>query len=604
MSKQFDPKSSEHSKRYKTIVLIVVGSFLLLGLRLWYLQIFQGAYYRIKSENNRMRIYEIPPLRGMIFDRNGELLVDDRPAFDLCIIPEECKDNEDVFNKLENFINIKKDKITNIIKENHFSIFSPIVIKRNIKRRELAVIETHMFNLPGIHIRVRPRRNYIYGSLASHLIGYMGEITERELKSGKFPYCKPGDMIGKYGIEYRWDRFLTGKSGIKQVEVDSLGRQLHVIFTRHSIPGKNIFLTIDRRLQMKAEELIKNKRGAVVALDPKNGEVLALASSPGFDPNEFIRGITPDRWRELNDSRSSPLQNRAISGLYPPGSVFKIVVALAGLQESIIDPEKEIFCSGKYSVGNTSFRCWKKGGHGTVSLHRAIVESCDVYFYKAGRDIGVDKIARWARRFGFGHRTGIDLNYEAEGLVPDSRWKLKRFGMVWHPGETVSMAIGQGYTLVTPIQMACFIASIFNGGLILRPHVVRYVGDLGESPYRDGFIRGYLPVDKDKLELVKSALIGVVNEEGGTGWRARIRGVVVGGKTGTAQVVGLEKGKRIKREDIPYELRDHAWFVAVAPADSPEIAVSVVVEHGGHGGSAAAPIAKEIIKTWLNIKEG
>jgi penicillin-binding protein 2 len=429
----------------------------------------------------------------------------------------------------------------------------------------------------------------------------MGEITEKELKSGRYPYCKSGDMIGRYGIESRLEKFLTGKRGKKQVEVDSVGRQLNVIFTRHPLPGKDIYLTIDRTLQTRAEELLKGKRGAVVALDPQNGEVLAIASSPSFDPNEFIKGISNERWRQLNDARHAPLQNRAISGLYPPGSVFKIVVALAGLQEGVINPNDEILCSGTYVMGDTSFGCWKKGGHGKVSLHRALVESCDIYFYKMGRELGVDRIARYARQFGFGKRTGIDLDYEASGLIPDTRWKMKRFGMMWHPGETLSMAIGQSYTLVTPIQMACFISSIFNGGILYKPHVIKYAGNFGEIPLTMDYIRGYMDIDGDKLGLVKEALIGVVNEKRGTGRRASIKGVIVAGKTGTAQVVAIQKDEGKKRqEDVPYEFRDHAWFVAVAPADLPRIAVAVVVEHGGHGGSAAAPIAGELIKTWFS----
>lgn len=600
LGSQFDSKSYQQVKKYKIIIFIVVGSFLILSLRLWHLQIFKGSYYRIKSENNRIRIYDIPPLRGMIFDRNGDLLVDDRPAFDLCLIPEECLDSTDVFQELERLLSLEKETLMNKVKENHSSPFNPLVIKRDIGRSELAVIETHIFNLPGIHIRIRPRRNYIYGPLASHLIGYMGEITENELKSGRYPYSRPGDMIGKYGIEAKWNNYLTGRSGIKQVEVDSLGRQLNILFTHGPKSGRNIYLTIDRRLQREAEQLLEGKRGAVVALNPNNGEVLALASSPNFNPNEFVKGITEERWRELNDPKSAPLQNRAISGLYPPGSVFKIVLAIAGLEEGLISPEDEVFCTGEYVMGDTSFRCWKKGGHGRISLHRAIVESCDIYFYKLGRLLGVDRIAKWAKSLGFGAKTGIDLDYEAGGLIPDSEWKKKRFGMVWHPGETISMAIGQGYTLVTPIQMACFISSIFNGGKRIIPHVVRYLDSPGKSPYEQ-IIRGKLNVEKDTLEIIKDALVGVVNEKRGTGRRARIKGITVAGKTGTAQVVGLKKGeKKIKEKDIPYELRDHAWFVAVAPADSPRIAVSVVVEHGGHGGSSAAPIAGKIIKAWLN----
>jgi len=542
----------------------------------------------------------------MIFDRNGKLLVDNRPSYHLYIIPEEIQDRKRLLKSLESLIGLKPSAVISKLKSNATkSPFKPIAIKKNISRIELAVLETNLFNLAGVMIQVQPQRHYIYNQFAAHLIGYLGEISERQLNSGKYVNNKAGDLIGKYGVEGKWQEALNGSRGGAQVEVDAAGRKLKVISRKPPVSGANIYLTIDKDLQAVAEAELKGKKGALVAINPNNGEIMALASSPAFDPNVFIGGIDIKTWKDLVSSKDHPLQNRSISGQYPPGSVFKIAVALAGLEEGIIDPQEEIYCNGSYSVGNHVYHCWKKQGHGRISFHKALVQSCDVYFYKTGRRLGIDKIAQYAKQCGLGIKTGFDLGYERGGLIPSRQWKLKRFGVPWQAGETVSAAIGQSFVLVTPLQMARFISAIFNGGHLYQPKVIKKVVKENQTIY--AFKPGLMGTVKHKPEhmaLIKEALIGVVHEPRGTGSRSRVKGITVAGKTGTAQVIRLEIEKTFDRQGkIPDEFRDHAWFVAIAPADKPRLALAVLVENGGHGGSAAAPIAKKVLEAYFKKNE-
>ncbi len=586
-----------------TVIAIVILSALI--LRLWFLQVVNGPRYRIQSENNRIHLQKIPPYRGMIFDRKGKLLVDNRPSYDLYVIPEDIQDSKQLLRSLKYLIELDPEQISKKLNkpENKYT-FKPVLIKKNVSRNELAVIETHLFNLPGLLIQVRPQRNYIFGKLASHLIGYLGEVSEEQLSSGKYSNNGPGDLIGKYGVEGSWQEYLNGIKGGMQVEVDAAGRKLQVISSKLPTPGLNLSLTIDKDLQLSAEKMLKDKKGAIVALNPEDGEILAMASNPSFDPNKFIGGIDRAEWNRMVTSRDFPLQNRAISGQYPPGSVFKIVVALAGLEEGVINPDEEIYCNGSYRLGNYTYRCWKKRGHGYISFHRALRESCDVYFYKLGKRLGIDNIARYAMKLGLGRKTNFTLAYEKEGLIPTSKWKLKRWGIPWQPGETVSASIGQSFVLVTPLQIARLISVIFNGGKIYQPKIVQWVGnDKGEVYRFTPTLMGELHARPENLELIKRALIGVVNEPHGTGSKARVKGITVAGKTGTAQVIALEAEENLSEgSEVPEKLRDHAWFVAIAPAEKPKIALSVLIENGGHGGSAAAPIAGELIKQYLTVE--
>ena len=602
----FDSASTEiFGKQLKLAILFILVAFGVLILRLWFLQIVNGAAYRDRSEHNRIRLQDIPPFRGMILDRNGEVLVDNRPSYDLYVIPEEVQDRPQLLNRLSSLGDINRAATERLLdKAARGYPFKPVCIKKDMSRDELASIESHRFDLPGVMICVSAQRHYFYEGLASHLLGYVGEISEGQLSSGQFPKNRPGDLIGKRGVELKWQTQLNGNRGGEQVEVDAVGRKIAVVSQKAPISGANISLTIEKGLQSLAEKCLQGKHGSVVAINPSNGEILALASSPSYDPNRFVKGLDEKTWQDMASSKEFPLQNRALTGQYPPGSVFKIVVALAALEEGVVTPEEEIFCNGSFSLGNATYRCWKKHGHGRVNLHRALVESCDVYFYTLGRRLGIDKVAQYAMRFGLGKETGLDLDTEKGGLIPTTQWKLKRMGIPWQRGETVISAIGQGFVLTTPLQIANLISAVFNGGHVYRPQVTKWVrkpsgGSLFEfAPISDG----ELGIKPTHLELVKKALVGVVNQPHGTGSKARLKGVVVAGKTGTAQVVALKKeGAPRREEDIPWKLRDHAWFVGIAPAWKPKIAVAVLIEHGSHGGSAAAPIAREIIKAYLNV---
>jgi penicillin-binding protein 2 len=602
----FDPVSSEIlGKQLKVAILFVLMVFGILILRLWFLQIVNGPAYRAKSEHNRIRLHDIPPFRGMILDRNAEVLVDNRPSYDLYVIPEEIQNRSQLLNRLSSLVGLNRESAERILdKAGRGYPFKPVCLKRDMSRDELASIESHRFDLPGVMIRVRPQRHYFYEGLASHVLGYVGEISEEQLMSGQFPKNRAGDLIGKRGIEWKWQAQLNGIRGGEQAEVDAVGRKIAVVSRKDPISGANICLTIDKRLQALAEKSLQGKHGAVVAINPSNGEALALASSPSFNPNLFIKGFDERTWQDIVSSKDFPLQNRVLSGQYPPGSVFKIVVALAALEEGVISPEEEIFCNGTYSLGKGTFRCWNKWGHGKVNLHRALVESCDVYFYVVGKRLGVDKIAQYARRLGLGKETGLDLGDEKCGLVPTTEWKMKRWGVPWQPGETISTAIGQSFVLATPLQMANLISLVFNGGHIYTPQITKWIRKPnGESLFEFAPLSvGEIGIKPEHLALVKKALVGVVNEPHGTGSKARLKDIVVAGKTGSAQVVALKKDNGTKREDdTPLKFRDHAWFVAVAPASDPKIAVAVFIEHGGHGGSAAAPIAREIIKAYLQV---
>jgi penicillin-binding protein 2 len=604
----FDPISSEvFNKQIKKATLVVLVIFCMLILRLWFLQILNGETYRTRSETNRIRLQEIFPFRGKISDRNGHLLAGNRPSYDLYVIPEELQNQRLLLKRLKRLIGLDpRAAEAELAKTSRAYPFRPVCVKRDISRDELAVIETHRFNLPGVMIKVKPKRNYTCGSLASHVLGFLGEITDKQLMGGEYPGIKPGDMIGKSGVEKRWQSFLYGARGGEQVEVDAAGRRIRVLSRKAPVSGANIVLTVDKDLQAVAEDALSGKKGAVVAIDPQTGALLALASSPSVDPNLFVGGIDKETWEGIISSKDCPLQNRAIAGQYPPGSLFKIVVALAGLHEGVIEPKEELYCNGTYPLGQREYRCWKKHGHGKVDLHRALVESCDIYFYKLGKRVGVDRIARYAKNLGLGRATGFDLDKEKAGLIPTSEWKLNRFGVPWQAGETVSISIGQSYVLVTPIQMATLISTIFNGGTLLRPGVTKRVGK-GKTDKVYEFTpisSGKAGIRQEDLEIIRKALIGVVHEPRGTGGKARLNGITIAGKTATAQVVGIRRGDDLQEsKDVPPQFRDHAWFLAAAPAENPKIALAVLIEHGGHGGSAAAPIARKIIKAYLDVTE-
>ena len=453
-------------------------------------------------------------------------------------------------------------------------------------------------------LRARPRRSYVDGPTGAHVLGYLGEIGSSQLKGLKDQGYSMGDEIGQYGLERRWEEVLRGQSGGQQVEVDALGRRVRVLHEVPDVPGYTVHLTLDQRLQETAFAALNGKEGTIVALDVNTGAILAMVSTPAFDPNTFARGIKAEEWRELIKDRLRPLSNRATQGQYPPGSTFKVIMTIAGLEEGVLQPEARISDPGYYNFGNRSFRDWKKGGHGSVDLRKAIVESCDIYFYQLGPRIGVNRIAKWARAFGLGEKTGVALDDERNGLVPDSEWKRKRYRQPWYPGETVSISIGQGYLTVTPLQLVNMIATVANGGTLYRPRIVSKV-----ESFDGATIREYGPekirtinLKPSTLERLRSALADVVNGPGGTGGAARSSLVEIAGKTGTAQVVEM-KGGYVKTEQLAYFNRDHAWFISYAPVQNPQIAVVVLVEHGGHGGEAAAPMAIKVIERYIELQK-
>lgn len=592
-----------YQKRLTRLTLLVFIVFGVLFLRLWFLQIINGPKYRIQSESNRIDLRDVLPFRGLIFDRNGQLLVDNRPSFMLGVIPEDVRNLDGLIDDLCRLAEIDglsaKKKIKEALKHNPFN---PVYIKKGLIRDELARIETNIFSLPGVIIEVKSKRHCLYGPLAAHLIGYLGEIDKGQLNREGYKENKLGDFVGRFGIEKKWHRYLSGIRGGEQIEIDAHGRRLSVLYQKAAEPGFNVYLTIDKDLQMLAEHSLENRAGAIVAMNPNSGEILAIASSPTFNPNDFAKGMDKEGWKRLVSNLYFPLQNRVTTGQYPPGSLFKIVVALAGLEEGVVDPYEKIYCRGSYDFKGREYRDWKEEGHGYVDLHRALVESCDVYFYKMGQKIGIDTIARYARRLGLGAKTGLQLGDEKEGLIPNREWKLRRWHVPWQEGETLSVAVGQSFTLTTPLQMVRFISALFNGGILFRPQVTKWMGrENNETIFAlRSDVVGRWGLKKENMELVKKALLGVVNEPHGTGRGAMLDQIRVAGKTGTAQVIALpEKRELAKARDVPYKFRDHAWFVAVAPAENPVIALAILIEHSGTGGSVAAPIAKNIFEGYF-----
>ncbi|MEJ2158226.1 MAG: penicillin-binding protein 2 [Desulfobacteraceae bacterium] len=590
-----------------TILLIFVFSvFAVLVARLVYLQVIEGKEYRRLSEINSIRLQDIDAPRGLMFDRHGKLLVDNRPSFNLHIILKDAKPLDETISKLSRVTGESiEDLEAQIEKNKRQGPYTPILLKEDMGRDLLAAIEVDKYDLPGVVVRVSPRRHYLFTRSAAHMIGYVGEISAGELKLKEYADLKGGDYIGKFGIEKSFETSLRGKRGGKQVEVNANGQVVNVLNTVAAQAGHNIILTIDHQLQTVAEGLLADKSGAVVAMDPNNGEILAMASSPTFDPNWFVVGMTPEQWNGIVANPFRPLENKAIKAEYPPASTYKIVTALAGLEEGVIDANTTFFCPGFYKYGNRIYRCWRRGGHGEVNVVKAIEQSCDVFFYQVGEALGVDRLAKFAKASGLGRRSGVDLDQESDGLVPTKAWKRKRFGTAWQGGETISVSIGQGFNLVTPLQMAKLMAAVANGGTLFKPNLIKSMQSLQDERVVDTVptMEGNLPVKPENLALVKKGLWSVVNNRRGTAHSSRLKTIEFAGKTGTAQVVGRKTVEGLEEDQIKLMHRDHAWFVAYAPAENPRIAIAVIVEHGEHGSSAAAPIAKALIVAYLNIGE-
>ena len=594
-------------KKIRIFAILVVVSFLCLWMRIWYLQILKWQYLTGLSEDNQVRIVALPASRGMIKDRNGETLVSIRPAFNLYLTPEDARNLDSSLEKLAQRISLDQEKLKKKIAQT--KSFKEVLIKGDIPREEVAFVEENNMSLPGIRIRAEPLRNYVFNNLASHTLGYLGEISKASLERLKDPAYRQGDFVGKNGLENIYESLLRGKKGYKEVEVDVSGRELKTLRKLPPESGNNLILTLDVKIQEELEKLMtetaeQNMNGSVVVMKVQTGEIIAITSKPSFDPNKFAAGISPKNWRDLVTDEWHPLQNRSIHGQYPPGSTYKIVTAIAGLGEGVIKPDTSIFCPGHFKLGRGRYRCWKKSGHGFMNLHDALVQSCDVYFYTIGHRLGIDTIAKYAKRFGLGRSTRLGLSREKKGLVPTTQWKLLNKKEPWQLGETISASIGQGFNLVTPIQQVIMMAAVANRGILLKPYLVKRI-EGPEGQLRQEFfpeIIGQIGVDPDHLEQVRMALRDVVNGARGTGKKSRLKNIIVSGKTGTAQVVRMKSDEELEKgEAIPVKYRDHAWFVAFAPYEKPVLAVAIIVEHGGHGGATAGPIAGKIFKKYFKL---
>ena len=608
----------EFQDRFKFLYAVVFLGLGFLLSRLVFLQILNGDRMRHQSEENRIKRVKIAAPRGMIFDRNRQLLIDNRPAFDLEIIPQylrESKQTKEVVPQLAKLIHMKDDDIFNMLERAKWNAaFLPVKIKTDLTRDEVAAVESWKIVMPGVQVQEEIKRTNIYGDVASHLLGYIGEVNSAELPQinktgGKY---KQGDTIGKAGLEKQVEDTLRGLDGEKLVEVDALGRVkldrgrtrvTNSEFEKPAAPGRNIVLTIDQDLQLAAVKAFGDKIGSLVAIDPRTGEVLAMVSRPSFDPTEFSRGIPPSLWNKLLSNENHPLRDKTIQDHYPPGSVFKVVTAVAGLEEKVIDEHTRFHCTGSMRVGNRVYHCHKKGGHGDVDVVTAITQSCDVFFYRVAQKLkSVDDIAKWAFHMGLGKKTGINLAREVPGLIPTEEWKQKRFKQVWNAGESLSVAIGQSYVLTTAIQLANLYASIANGGTLYRPHLIKEI-ESNEGRVLQDFQKEVLeqaPLSPKTSELVKQGLWGVINSPHGTAYAQRLPGMDFVGKTGSVQVIRIAADKIYQRcENMKFRDRQNAMFAGFAPAKDPVIAVAVVAEHACHGGTGAAPIGRAVVKTYL-----
>jgi penicillin-binding protein 2 len=600
------PSDPTVERRLTAVAVLVVAVWMLLLTRLFYLQVVQGDVYRVSAERNSVRTQRVQAPRGTVFDRNGEPLVHSRPSFEVLVVPNETVDVGTTLARISGLTGRDLETVrTSYGTPRGRARFQPQLVASDLDRDALANVESRLWALGGVLTQVNPVRGYRYRSSAAHSLGWLGEISAAQLQDEAFKSYRRGDVVGVGGVEKLLDADLRGRPGGRNLLVDAHGRELELLSEIEAQAGRNVVLTFDHRLQLAAEAALDRDHhsGAVVALDPNTGEILALASRPSFDPNQFASGVQPEAWRALRNDPHKPLMNRALQGQYPPGSTYKVVTAIGGLEEKLIDRHTQVFCGGSFRLGRRTYRCWKQGGHGTVDVHKALVQSCDVFFYKVGLELGVNRLAYYARALGLGARTGIDLSGEMPGLAPTKEWRLQRDGVPWVDGDTVSVSIGQGANLWTPLQLATSYAAIANGGTRYRPHILKRVMEPDGTLVRgsEPEVLGEVAVSRETLEIVKSGLYGVVNEPHGTGYVMLNLpgGVKAAGKTGTAQVVNMPAHERWDSEDLERQHRDHAWFVTYAPADAPRIVVAVLVEHGGHGGSAAAPVARDVVMRFL-----
>ena len=565
------------------IAVAVMGAFLVIVGQLWYLQVLEGGHFLDASDKNRIRIRPVAAPRGILFDKNGVPLVDNRPAFTLSLIPRELpredQNRDAVLGRVASLLQIPYQELAESVTRVPSDSFLPVRVRRGLTLEDMAKIEEWRLELPGVIVEVEPQRTYPNSRFAAHLLGYVREASDEQLKGGRY---RRGDMVGQSGLERLLDEFLRGRDGGERIEVDALGRPVRVVQHTDPHPGSQVITTIDRRVQEAAEQAMEGKAGAIVVMDPRSGDIRALVSTPAFEIDRFTATIDRAAWLRVVQDPDHPLLNRAIQSQYAPGSIFKIVVTAAGLQEATIAPMDRVYCNGEFHLGAWTFKDWKEGGHGSVDLQKALAQSCNIFYYQAGLKIGGAAITKYARAFGFGTATGVELGGEKLGLIPQPKGRRKS----WQGGDIVNMSIGQGQVLVTPLQVARFMAAVANGGVLWKPRLVERIErpDRGVLYSDPGQVAGHVELSPAVWAFLRQALWAVVND--GTGIGAKIPGIDIAGKTGTAQMIAHSKAEKGQ---------DHAWFAAFAPVRDPEVVVVVLVERGGKGGQVAAPIARRIL---------
>lgn len=597
-----------YRRRLEVAGIVAALMFLALLARFFWLQVAQFQHYHALAENNRIALVPAPPARGVIYDRHDVVLAHNYSAYTLEIVPDKAGDLEETIERLGEIVAISPGdlrRFRKLLAERRD--FESIPIRNQLGEEEAARFAVNRYRFPGVEVKARQFRHYPFGDSFAHVVGYIGRINqqdqERQRQEGTYANYRGTDHIGKLGLEARYERWLHGRTGIEKVETDSGGRAVRLLSRKPPVPGYNLYLHLDSRLQQVAEKVFGDYRGALVALDPRNGGVLALVSRPGFDPNLFVDGIDVANWRELNESPDRPLINRALRGVYPPGSTIKQFMGLAGLELGLRRPGDSIVDPGYFSFpGSTHrYRDWKKDGHGIVDLKKSIAQSCDTYYYALAHQMGIERMAEFLKRFGFGERTGIDLDGELAGLMPTPEWKRARFKQPWYPGETIIAGIGQGYMLATPLQLAATTMALANDGVVYRPQLIRAWREpsSGRVAHAAPRLMDRIELKPEHLRVIKQAMIEVMLP-GGTAARAGAdTPYTFAGKTGTAQVIGIKQGARYDERRIAERHRDHALFVGFAPVEDPRIVVAVMVENGGSGSGTAAPMARKVIDYWL-----
>lgn len=618
-----EAERQELRDRLTNWLIVVCGAFAFLLIRFWFLQVVQYEVWRNVADTKRIRHHTIAAMRGNIYDRKGLLLADYDKSYNVTVTPADLEDES--LARLAQILSATPDELKERMEHNRsWSPFIPVLAAENLGWNKFARVREDRLVMPGVDTEIRPvRRYYSDSSLVSHVLGYMGEISRKELGQSQYEHYRMGDRIGRTGIESTLESALRGRDGVASILVDARGRELSLepglsksrgrldykkmletlkLMSRPVEPGQSVVLTLDLQLQRIARKHMGMHRGSVVAMDVRTGELLALLSIPGYDPSFFAGKISSAKWKELSESPEKPLFNRALQGSYPPASIFKIIVATAGLEEGVIRTDTTFECTGLHTLLDTKFGCWNRYGHGEVDLERGLVESCDVYFYSLGEKLGIEKIAKWARRFGLGSQVGLARLEEASGLVPDPAWKRKHKNLVWYPGETILVAIGQGYMLTTPLQAVLIPALVANNGRLMRPQIIHHLVDV-----RGRAVTRYQPqvmadrfISKKTIKFLRRSMEQVVEHKRGTAYKyVRSDIVSIAGKSGTAEV--SKKYQRKPIEEIPYKYRDHAWFIAYAPAHDPRIAIVVMVEHGGSGGKIAGTIARKILDDYYSF---